>query len=159
MAGLKMRDLGRVSRPRNPLLFSMLERMNLVENIGSGIKRIRDSMKYNGLPAPVIDTGDTWFSIAFPRVLQKSAERDVPLNGALSGALNEGLNEGLSEGLNEGLKCLLEAIQEKPGVQAKDLGGMLNRPIKTVERQIKTLTEKNLIERRGSKKTGGYWPL
>ena len=33
------------------------------------------------------------------------------------------------------------------------------RPIKTIERQVKTLIEKKLIERRGSKKTGGYYCL
>ena len=72
---------------------------------------------------------------------------------------DEGLSEGLSEGLNEGLKKLLKAIQENQGTQAKDLAERLNRPIKTIERQIKTLTDKNLIERRGSKKTGGYWEV
>ena len=32
----------------------------------------------------------------------------------------------------------------------------LDRPIKIIERQIKELSEKFLIERQGSKKTGGY---
>lgn len=33
----------------------------------------------------------------------------------------------------------------------------LDRPIKTIERQIKELREKFLIERQESKKTGGMW--
>jgi ATP-dependent DNA helicase RecG len=66
--------------------------------------------------------------------------------------------EGLNEGLNEGLKSLLQAIKETPGLKAKELSEKLDyRPIKTIERQIKTLVEKELIERRGSKKTGGYF--
>ena len=36
-------DLGSKSVPRNLLLFSMLYRMRLVEQIGSGIERIRDA--------------------------------------------------------------------------------------------------------------------
>jgi ATP-dependent DNA helicase RecG len=79
--------------------------------------------------------------------------------GSLNVPLNEGLNGGLSGGLNEGLKSLLKAISDNPGIQAKTLAESLRRPIKTVEKQIKTLTDKNLIERRGSKKTGGYWAL
>ena len=67
VAGLERKDLGRVSRPRNPLLFSMLERMDLVENIGSGIKRMRNGMKEHGCSAPTIELGNTWFSISFPR--------------------------------------------------------------------------------------------
>lgn len=77
----------------------------------------------------------------------------------LSYSLQKITSDSADEGLNEGLKSLLKTINENPGVQAKGLAESLRKPIKTVERQIKTLTDKNLIERRGSKKTGGYWPL
>jgi len=43
--GLKLKNLGHVSRPRNLLLFSLMARMDLVENIGSSIKRIRPAHK------------------------------------------------------------------------------------------------------------------
>ncbi len=67
-------------------------------------------------------------------------------------------SEGLNEGLNEGLKSLLLGIKNNPGIKAKDLGPVLEqRSIKTIERQIKILIDKNLIERRGSRKTGGYY--
>ena len=65
----------------------------------------------------------------------------------------------LDEGLNEGLKTLLETIETSDGIQAKDLSVKLDRPIKTIERQIKELVQRNLIERKGSKKTGGYFIL
>ena len=59
---------------------------------------------------------------------------------------------------SEGLNTLLKVISKYPGVKAKDCPKFLNqRPTKTIERQIKTLIEKGLIERRGSRKTGGYW--
>ncbi|MCK5198079.1 MAG: winged helix-turn-helix transcriptional regulator [Spirochaetales bacterium] len=64
---------------------------------------------------------------------------------------------GLNEGLNEGLKSLLGTIQKKPGIQAKLLSVTIDRPVKTIERQIKVLIDKGLIEHRGSRKTGGYW--
>ena len=63
----------------------------------------------------------------------------------------------LNEGLNEGLTMLLETIKANPGIKAKELSEKLSRPIKTLERHIKILTEKDLIEHKGSKKTGGYW--
>ena len=63
-------------------------------------------------------------------------------------------------GLSVGLKTLLDAIMSNPGIKAKDLYALLKgRVTRTIERQIKVLTEKKLIERRGSKKTGGYWPV
>ncbi len=66
-------------------------------------------------------------------------------------------NEKLNEGLNEGLKILLELIRKKEGLQGKDISEELERPIKTIERQIAELIKKELIERRGSRKTGGYF--
>ena len=69
---------------------------------------------------------------------------------------SEGLNEGLAdinEGLSEGLKAVLGIINNNPGIQAKKIAELLNnRPIKTVDRQIKTLVEKGLVDRRGSLK-------
>jgi len=77
--------------------------------------------------------------------------------GVSKGA-NEGVNEGLNKGLSEGLKSLLTAIKDNPGIKAKDLNVVLERrPIKTIDRQIKVLVHNNLIERRGSRKTGGYY--
>jgi ATP-dependent DNA helicase RecG len=51
----------------------------------------------------------------------------------------------------------LETITSNEGIQAKDLSGKLNRPIKTIERQIKELVQRKRIERKGSKKSGGYF--
>lgn len=66
------------------------------------------------------------------------------------------LSGGLSDGLSEGLNLLLATIKEHPGIQTNKLSVIIDRPVKTLERQIKTLAEKKLIERHGSKKTGGY---
>ena len=53
---------------------------------------------------------------------------------------------------------MLTAILQNPGIQAKQLSNILeDRPLKTIERQIKSLTDKGYIERKGSKKTGGYY--
>ena len=68
-----------------------------------------------------------------------------------------GKAEGLTEGLTEGLKTLLEAIQNNQGIQLKDLSLILDRSIKTLERQIAELINQRKVERRGSRKTGGYF--
>ena len=59
-------------------------------------------------------------------------------------------------GLNEGLKSVLALIHQQPGIQAKAIANQLNRPVKTVEKQIKTLTDQHYNECIGSRKTGGY---
>lgn len=67
---------------------------------------------------------------------------------------------GLNGGLNGGLKLLLEVIKNNPGIRAKDTSELLeNRPVSTIEKQIRELINKGLIERRGSKKSGGYYAV
>ena len=59
-AGMTEADLGIKSVPRNPLLFGMLHRMEAVEKIGSGIRRIRDLCREHGVAEPVIEVSDSW---------------------------------------------------------------------------------------------------
>ncbi len=55
------------------------------------------------------------------------------------------------------LQSLLQVITKNPGIKAKNISVLLKRPMDTVDKQIKSLIDKNIIERRGSKKTGGYY--
>ena len=87
----------------------------------------------------------------------------VPINNELfdgiSGGLNDGLSDGLSDGLNERQKTVLKEIINKPGIKGKDLSDKLNIPVDTIDRYIRIFVSKNLVERRGSKKTGGYFVI
>lgn len=66
-AGMREEDLGSKSVPRNPLLFSMLYRMKLVEQIGSGIRRIHESCREHGVGEPSIEVSPDWLTVTFPR--------------------------------------------------------------------------------------------
>lgn len=66
-AGMTEADLGKKSIPRNPLLFGMLYRMDAVEHIGSGIKRIRQICDDYGVAVPEIRAEESWFTISFAR--------------------------------------------------------------------------------------------
>ena len=68
VAGLSEDQLERRSMPRNPLLFGLMHRMHMVEQIGSGIKRINDSLRGYDMDKPLIENDETWFSITFPRL-------------------------------------------------------------------------------------------
>jgi ATP-dependent DNA helicase RecG len=78
----------------------------------------------------------------------------------LIGKLNSGTglmypNGGLNGGLNE---MLLTVIEKTPGIQLKEILNLTQGNSKrTVERQIAELVKNGLIERRGSRKTGGYF--
>ena len=75
-AGMTEADLGAKSVPRNPLLFGMLYRMDVVEHIGSGIRRILDRCREHGVPQPTIAVTEHWVTVTFPRPDQNDDGRD-----------------------------------------------------------------------------------
>lgn len=110
--------------------------VHLVEQLGSGMIRILK--KYD---RSIFTITPNFIKVVFPFLKTK---QDGGLNG----------------GLNGGLKSLLDVIESNPGIRAKVASELLgNRPISTIEKQIRELIGKGLIERRGSKKSGGYYTM
>ena len=68
--------------PRNPLLFSTLYCMKLVEQIGSGIRRIRDACLEHGVREPAIEVSPDWLTVTFlpPVSGARRASCDTPCN-------------------------------------------------------------------------------
>ncbi len=66
-AGMTPELLGIKSIPRNPLLFGMLYRMNAVEQVGSGVRRIREICRDYGVPEPDYEINDHWVTMTFKR--------------------------------------------------------------------------------------------
>lgn len=59
--------------------------------------------------------------------------------------------------MSESLKKAYDIIFNTPGIKANQLAVLLCRSINTVEKQLVMLKKKDLIEHRGSAKTGGYY--
>ena len=74
LAGMTEADLGVKSIPRNPLLFGVLHRMEAVERIGSGIRRIRDLCREHGVAEPLIEVSESWVTTTFRRPVTESEE-------------------------------------------------------------------------------------
>ena len=61
--------------------------------------------------------------------------------------------------LSAGQTKVLDCIKANEGINVPGIEAETGIPAKSVERHVKVLIEHNLIEHRGSKKTGGYHPL
>ena len=59
--------------------------------------------------------------------------------------------------LNDSQKETLGFIKAHEGFNTTRIAESLGKPFRTVDKHINILLELNLIERRGSKKTGGYY--
>jgi ATP-dependent DNA helicase RecG len=129
VSGLKKGDLGKVGRPRNPLLFNLMCRMNLVEQIGSGILRINKALAEYHMP-PVIETDNDWYSMVFKRAVSAGQAKAGKDRTSTAQSMNKDiLNE------NEYLHTLETAFQSATGQVAAQVLLFCKSPKKASEIQ------------------------
>jgi ATP-dependent DNA helicase RecG len=136
--GLTIKDLGRKSLSRNNLLFGLMQRMDLVEKIGSGILRMRNAMASYGLEGPEFETDENWFTVIFRRRLV--SERAI----------------GSEKSSEKSSEKILRIIRENPEISAKKMAGFLGITPRAVEKRLADLKARGFIERIGPAK-GGRW--
>jgi ATP-dependent DNA helicase RecG len=139
--GIRYEDLGKKSASRNNLLFGVMQRMGLVERIGSGIGRMREQMKKYGLSEPEIETDENWFTITFRR--QEAKGRLV---------------EKFGEGSEKSSEKILELIRQNKSISAKEISSILKISDRAVEKNIAKLKSKGILKRVGPDK-GGHWEI
>jgi ATP-dependent DNA helicase RecG len=139
-------EFGHKSMSRNPLIFGLFTRMHVVEKVGSGIPRMRRLMKEAGLPEPQFSTQGI-FTVTFMKRAKPQSATD--------GTLNDRLNDRL----NSREKRVFQILSETPGLRTNELSALIEVSIPTLSRTLKNLIDLELIEYRGSKKTGGYFVL
>ena len=147
------------SRPRNKNIAAVFYRAGFIESWGRGIKKICKAFTEAGLPPPKFDEISNGTRITIERTAAKSIAQGRnadALNGALNGTLKVGAP--LNDPLNAPLKiAILRFVKECPGVNRTRLVVKTGRNVEAVKRAISALVAMKRIERRGSKKTGGYY--
>ena len=145
------------SYPKNPHIATIFSQMGRAEYLGTGIRKVGEFCKaYSGLPPKFKDNDIFIAEIPLPETLP-SGEVGGTLSGTLSGTLNGTLNEKIKEMLNGSQIMVYNFIEKHPGCMGRDIIESLNMPRDTFNKIIRSLFEKKIVERRGSKKTGGYW--
>lgn len=141
--GLSEKEFGKKAVRRNQLIASLLHRVNFVENMGTGINKIKRLLKKAGVAPARFEFGD-FFTIIFSR---KNVE-----------PLSEPLSKPLSEPLSDFAKGLLIEIKRNPHITKNELAEKLGKSRATVTRQIQKLKKLSLIKRIGSDKSG-HWEI
>lgn len=151
IGNLTVEDLYKKSIPRNPLLFGLMHRMEIVERVGSGLLRINEAMEKYELPNPHIDATKHFFMISFVRPdLQKKTIQER-LEGVESW-------EKVGRKLGENEEKILEIILEDKFVTISKLSKSLDISTTAVEKNISKLKKKRLLKRVGPAK-GGHWEI
>lgn len=145
---------------RNPVLADVMAQLDYMEKRGSGLKKICNATKeletYKEGRDPVFKSSVSQFMTVIYS-MEYQPGKSGQLNGTLRGTLNGILNDILNDTLNEKQNRVLDFIAASPGVQAQIIIDQLAIPRDTLNKILKVLTDRELIERRGSKKTGGYY--
>lgn len=148
---VRLNNLRTVHFSRNPKIAEFLHQYEYVKEFGEGIDRMFKEMEDAGLPAP--EYTDNAFML---NVTIRNGKINGKLNGD-NGELNGELNPALLY-LNKSELAVYHLIEKAPQNSRQEIADQLNISTRTVDRAIKSLIQKDLIVREGSKKTG-HWKV
>ena len=153
VGNIRVEDLYKRSFPRNNLLFGLMQRMDLVEEIGSGLMRINQMMEEYLLPDPIVKVDN---SLGFEIVFQRPDLQRMSIEQRME-KYKKGVEKGV-EKLKKNQLIIVNLIEKNRSISKEEMvkkGGLSK---KTVEYNIKVLKEKGVIKRIGPNK-GGFWEV
>ena len=121
-----------------------------MEAWGRGITRIFSECESAGMPKPIFRV-DPYFVTLIVKFKDSLSPRKE------DGTINDTLNDTLSDTLNADELAIVKFIEATPGVQISDIMTFTGKSRPTINRYVARLVELSKIERRGSRKTGGYY--
>lgn len=141
---------------RNPGLINIFGKLDLIENYGTGLRRIMDA--YPGFnETALFGVSNTFFTVKLPNM--NFHERETKgVNG-----VNDGVN-GVNDGAKDFESIILEIIKEHPGLRVPGILEIAKKKhqeltINIVENRVSDLKKKSLIIFEGVPKTGGYFVI
>lgn len=127
-----------ISKPRNATLMRIFLNMKLTEHTGHGILTI---IEMYGIEVFEIESNYIRCTIPFEKqVIDQTDNKNVGLNVAL----------------NKTEKKVIELLIENPSIISTELAEKIGVTKRTIERTFKSLMEKKMIERIGSKRDGNW---
>lgn len=160
VSAISLHELGTKSSSRNPLVFSLFQRIKMVEQVGSGINRIKDVINEAGLPEPIFKT-EGMFTVVFSKPLKKtilkSSADSVIEKQELILWDKYGINTGyLRDKYGIQSVDILLAIHINPIITKPQLAKLRDLSLSTIEKLITKLKKDGLLKRIGSRKTGKW---
>ncbi len=144
---------------KNPPISKVFREIGLADELGSGMRNAYKYTKMYSGGEPQFVEGDV-FRITIPLTEVATATVGPSSNShdgeAINGVINEAINGAIN--LSEHERHILAAIMNNPNITKSALIVQLRISKGSVDRAIKGLKEKGMIERVGSNKTG-HWKV
>jgi ATP-dependent DNA helicase RecG len=173
--GITPENFGTISITRNPLVQSMFYRIGYIEQMGTGIIRMKEAAKEANVAEPQfvlenffrvtfkrtqLDTSSGSQAIASGHKQPQAILNDIQSmldNSGVSGG-NGGINGG-DGGINGGnRKVVMDILRSDSAITTANISKQTGIPTRTVERIVAELKKDGIVERVGSKKAG-YWQI
>lgn len=140
VSAIKKEEFGKKSVSRNPLLFSLFKTADLVEKVGSGISRMRESMIKVGLPVPKF-LFTSFFTVIFKR----------PPTPQITPQITPQKPTELEQ-------KILDLIKKNSSISRTEIAKTLSLSADTIKEYLEKLKQKSLLKRIGPDK-GGHWQV
>jgi ATP-dependent DNA helicase RecG len=140
ISGIPKNEFGKRSLSRNPLIFGLFERIRMVEQVGSGIGRMRDLMIEADLTEPEFNT-EGMFTVTVRRPFDFNKWVDKWVDNLTDNRVN-----------------IIKAIHENSKVSKRELEDKVGLSATAIDNNLDVLKDLGLIERVGSAK-GGHWQI
>ena len=158
--GLSEKDFGKKAVRRNQIIASLLHRIDFVENMGTGINKIRSLLQEAKAKPPQFKFGN-FYSIIFPRVAKNTTEKQRSKDGIDTEVIRNDfgtISERFRNDFGKNVLAALQLITENNYITADEIAKKLNKSSRTIELYIDKLKKKGVIIRKGPK-LGGYWQV
>jgi len=132
---IKSHDFGKISHSRNPLIFGLFERMDMVEQVGSGISRIRTALKVSGLPMAEFNT-EGLFSVVLKRATK--------------------VDNNTVKTREKTRDKIISLIRTNNSITTAEIANAIGITDKGVEYHLYKLTTQGVLKHKGAKKTGKW---
>ena len=154
------------SYPYNPQIAEVLFKSSFLESWGSGVGRMIDACRVQGVPEPEYEVTGGFVKIVFRRTTVKTTNGDDSVNDSRNDSVTGGVNgyvngyvNGEVNSLTPSQKNVYDIVHDNPGINTKKIADILKKSPRTIEKHIALLAKASLIEHRDSDKTGGYYPV
>jgi ATP-dependent DNA helicase RecG len=131
--------------------------LGLVEHVGSGFKRIQDSLQEYGLGNITLDVNEFWFSVTFRRA-GIASETNYETGRKPDSKSGARLGRKLGDELGDNEELILSIISSNHTITIQMLSKLTKISSTGVENIIIRLKNKGVLIRRGTKKSG-YWEI
>lgn len=145
--GLTEKEFGKKAVRRNQIIASLLQRVDLVENMGTGIHKIQRLLKDAGCPEPEFEF-DSFFTIIFKRDTSgifDSPEEDRSRKSSVKSSVKTA-------------DKIIELMRENSLITIPELAKTLGITTRAIEKQIAKLQKNGQLKRIGPAK-GGRWEI